>query len=78
MKARSSVRRRSQSTRLSDWRELEEGELVNIVRDAQVISEGLVDEVSDSGRVLWLKSRAQVTEVFSVSEGVIVQRPGAC
>lgn len=78
MKARSSVRRRGRSTGLLDWRQLKEGEVVNIVRNAQIISEGLVDEVSDSGRVLWLKNRAQETEVYIVSEGFTVQRPAEC
>jgi len=78
MKARSSVRPRSRTMRLADWRELEEGEAVNIIRNARIISKGLVDEVSDSGRVLWIKTHAQETEVFNLSEGVIVERVGAC
>jgi hypothetical protein len=78
MKARSSVRQRSQTMRTVDWRELKEGEAVHIVRNARIIFEGLVDEVSDSGRVLWLKNYSQETEVFNLSEGVIVQRVGTC
>lgn len=59
---------------LSDWRELQSGEFVNIVRNAKVIAHGRVEEVSGSGGVLWIGNEESETQTFLKSDGVSVRR----
>jgi uncharacterized Zn ribbon protein len=73
MKVRTTVENRRRSI-LRDWRELQTGDDVTIVKDAKVVATGQVEEVSNSGRVLWIKNTTSQTEVFMMSEGAFVQR----
>lgn len=73
MKVRTSVRRRT-GTIQADWHELQSGERVYILKNSQVISAGQVEEVSDSGRVLWISNSSSRTEFYTMSEGISVQR----
>ncbi|WP_423183567.1 hypothetical protein [Arthrobacter sp. NyZ413] len=75
MKAREGVKQRWTHAALSDWRELQTGEFVNIVRNAKVIARGRVEEVSGSGGVLWLDNEESETQTFLKSDGVFVRRP---
>lgn len=74
MKAREAPKRRRKHAALSDWRELQGGELVNILRNAKIIAEGRVEEVSGSGRVLWIVDKESQSQAFLKSDGVFVQR----
>jgi len=73
MKARTLVRR-SIPTELEGWRDLRVGDAVHIMKNAQVVSRGLVEEVSDSGRVLWIKNESLAIEIYNQSDGVSVRR----
>ena len=73
MKARTLVRR-SIPTELEDWRDLRVGDAVHIMKNAQVVSRGLVEEVSDSGRVLWIKNESLASEIYNQSDGVSARK----
>ena len=74
MKARKTSWAARRNAALTDWRELRHGEPVNIVRNAQIIARGQVEEVSESGRVLWIVDNQSETQAFLASDGVLVQR----
>ncbi|KUM41077.1 hypothetical protein [Arthrobacter sp. EPSL27] len=77
MKARGTVmsRRLASATAVSDWRSLKAGDRVEILKHAQVLAAGEVEEVSLSGNVLWLVPAApSETELFLKSDGVEVRR----
>ena len=77
MKARGAVlsRRFAYQAPVEDWAELAVGEAVEIVRHAQVVARGTVEEVSLSGGVLWIQSQdTQGHEQCLKSDGVIVRR----
>lgn len=74
MKARDISTRRRKHPAMSDWHELQGGEIVNILRNAKVIARGQVDEVSDSGGVLWILDEESESQTFLKSDGVLVQR----
>jgi hypothetical protein len=74
MKARETSTRRRKHPAMSDWHELQRGEIVNILRNAKVIARGQVDEVSDSGGVLWILDEESESQTFLKSDGVLVQR----
>lgn len=77
MKARGTVlsRRLASSTTVSDWSGLRVGERVEIVKHAQIIAAGEVEEVSPSGNVLWLRPAGpSETQLFLQSDGVQVRR----
>ena len=77
MKARGTVlsRRLASAATVSDWNGLRVGERVEIVKHAQVIAAGEVEEVSVSGNVLWLvPAGPSETQLFLQSDGVQVRR----
>ncbi len=77
MKARGTVisRRRATAATVSDWRSLTVGETVEILKHAQVVTAGTVEEVSLSGNVLWLVPAGPAgTQLFLKSDGVEVRR----
>ncbi|SFT80157.1 hypothetical protein [Arthrobacter sp. ov118] len=77
MKARGTVlsRRLATAATVSDWCGLRVGERVEIVKHAQVIAAGEVEEVSLSGNVLWLvPTGPSETQLFLQSDGVRVRR----
>ena len=77
MKARGTVlsRRTAQAGTVPDWGTLKPGERVEILKHAHVIAAGEVEEVSLSGKVLWLvpNGRSEV-QLFMKSDGVEVRR----
>lgn len=77
MKARGAVlsRRNAHSTIVSDWRTFRAGDRVEIIKHAHVIAAGEVEEVSQSGNVLWLVPAGPAEEqLFLKSDGVQVRR----
>jgi hypothetical protein len=62
----------SRQAALADWRELHDGDVVNILKNAQVVAQGRVDEVSGSGGVLWIVDEKTETRAFFKSDGVFV------
>ena len=77
MKARETVlsRRQASAAAVSDWRSLKAGERVEILKHAQVLAAGEVEEVSVSGNVLWLvPAGPSETQLFLKSDGVEVRR----
>ncbi|MGO4191425.1 hypothetical protein AB4Y67_07125 [Arthrobacter sp. YAF17] len=77
MKARGTVvsRRQASAAAVSDWRGLKAGDRVEILKHAQVLAAGEVEEVSLSGNVLWLVPAVpSETELFLKSDGVEVRR----
>ncbi len=77
MKARGTVlsRRNVHSAIISDWKSLKAGDRVEIIKHAHVVAAGEVEEVSQSGNVLWLVSAApSEKELFLKSDGVAVRR----
>lgn len=77
MKARGTVlsRRSAFAATVSDWRSLTAGDRVDILKHAQLIATGSVEEVSDSGNVLWLVPAAPgEAQLFLKSDGVQVRR----
>ncbi|MET1065546.1 MAG: hypothetical protein ABWX85_11325 [Arthrobacter sp.] len=77
MKARGTVisRRLASSATISDWRSLKAGDRVEILKHAQVLAAGEVEEVSVSGNVLWLVPAVPPeTQLFLKSDGVQVRR----
>jgi hypothetical protein len=75
MKARALLKSRKGSY-IPDWQELCLGESVSILKNAQVIARGRVEEVSESGRVLWITTDSQLTEEYIKSDDVAVKRSG--
>ncbi|WP_426226870.1 hypothetical protein [Pseudarthrobacter sp. DSP2-3-2b1] len=77
MKARGAVlsRRNAHSAIISDWGTLQAGDRVEIIKHAHVIADGVVEEVSQSGNVLWLvPASPSEKESFLKSDGVEVRR----
>ena len=77
MKARGTVlsRRLASAATVSDWSGLRVGERGEIVKHAQVIAAGEVEEVSVSGNVLWLvREGPSERQLFLQSDGVEVRR----
>ena len=77
MKARGTVmsRRLASATTVSDWRSLKAGDRVEILKHAQVLAAGEVEEVSVSGNVLWLvPADPSETQLFLKSDGVQVRQ----
>ena len=77
MKARGAVlhRRNAHSAAVSDWRSFRPGDQVEIVKHAHVIAVGEVEEVSESGNVLWLvQAGPSEKQLFLKSDGVQVRR----
>ena len=79
MKARGTVmsRRLASVSAVSDWRGLKAGDRVEILKHAQVLADGEVEEVSLSGNVLWLvpaESSGAENGLFLKSDGVEVRR----
>ena len=77
MKARGAVlsRRNAHSAVISDWRGLQAGERVEIIKQAHVVATGEVEEVSQSGNVLWLvPAGPSEKQLFLKSDGVQVRR----
>ncbi|MET1086388.1 MAG: hypothetical protein ABWY04_04585 [Arthrobacter sp.] len=77
MKARGAVlsRRHAHSAVVSDWRALRAGERVEIIKQAHVVATGEVEEVSQSGNVLWLVPAGPTEkQLFLKSDGVQVRR----
>lgn len=77
MKARGAVlsRRNAHSATISDWGTLRAGDRVEIIKHAHVVAAGVVEEVSQSGNVLWLvPTGPSEKESFLKSEGVEVRR----
>ena len=77
MKARGTVMsgRQASATTVSDWRSLSPGDRVEILKHAQILAAGEVEEVSLSGNVLWLVPLVpSETELFLKSDGVEVRR----
>ncbi len=68
-------RRLATAATVSDWTGLKAGDRVEIIKHAQVLAAGEVEEVSRSGHVLWLlpESRSE-TQHFLKSDGVQVRR----
>lgn len=77
MKARGTVMsgRQASATTVSDWRSLQAGDRIEILKHAQVLAAGEVEEVSVSGNVLWLVPAVPTeTQLFLKSDGVEVRR----
>lgn len=77
MKARGTVlsRRAAFAAAISDWRTLNAGERVEILKHAHVVAAGEVEEISVSGNVLWLVPSGPLeTQLFMKSDGVQVRR----
>ena len=77
MKARGTVmsRRLGSATAVYDWRSLRAGDRVEILKHAQILAAGEVEEVSLSGNVLWLvPADPSETQLFLKSDGVEVRR----
>jgi hypothetical protein len=77
MKARGTVlsKRQASATTVSDWKSLKAGDRVEILKHAQVLAAGEVEEVSVSGNVLWLvPADPSETQLFLKSDGVEVRR----
>ena len=80
MKARGAVlsRRNAHSAAVSNWKALKAGDRVEIIKHAHVVAAGEVEEVSQSGNVLWLvpagPSGSADKELFLKSDGVQVRR----
>lgn len=77
MKARGAVlsRRHAHSAIVADWGTLPAGTRVEILQHAHVIADGVVEEVSQSGNVLWLVPSAPTEkQEFLKSDGVQVRK----
>jgi hypothetical protein len=77
MKARGSIlfKRQASAAAVSDWKSLKAGDRVEILKHAQVLAAGEVEEVSVSGNVLWLVPVDPAeTRLFLKSDGVEVRR----
>ena len=79
MKARGAVlsRRNAHSAAVSNWKTLQAGDRVEIIKHAHVVAAGEVEEVSQSGNVLWLvpagPSDLSEKQLFLKSDGVQVR-----
>jgi hypothetical protein len=68
-------RRQASTATVSDWRSLRAGDRVEILKHAQILDAGEVEEVSLSGNVLWLvPADPSETQLFLKSDGVQVRR----
>lgn len=68
-------RRLASAATVSDWGSLKAGDRVEILKHAQVLAAGEVEEVSLSGNVLWLvPAGPPETRLFLKSDGVHVRR----
>ncbi|KQQ99843.1 hypothetical protein ASF72_17375 [Arthrobacter sp. Leaf141] len=77
MKARGAVlsRRGAHSAEISNWKNLRVGDHVEIIKHAQLVAAGEVEEVSQSGNVLWLVAAGPAEKpLFLKSDGVQVRR----
>jgi hypothetical protein len=77
MKARGAVlsRRNAHSAAISNWGTLKAGDQVEIIKHAHVVAAGEVEEVSQSGNVLWLvPAGPSEKQLFLKSDGVQVRR----
>ncbi|MGO4121073.1 hypothetical protein [Arthrobacter sp. YAF16] len=77
MKSRGTVmsRRTAFAATVSDWRSLKAGDQVEILKHAQLLAAGEVEEVSSSGNVLWLvPGTPSEAQLFLKSDGVQVRR----
>lgn len=77
MKARGAVlsRRGAYQAPVENWAELAVGEFVEVMRHAQVVARGKVEEVSLSGNVLWILPQGPHDRQLCLkSDGVIVRR----
>ncbi len=77
MKARGTVmsRRTAFAATVSDWSGLKAGDRVEILKHAQLLAAGEVEEVSSSGNVLWLvPGTPSESQLFLKSDGVQVRR----
>jgi hypothetical protein len=77
MKARGAVltRRGTHQAPLTNWTELRAEDPVEIVKHAQIVAVGRVEEVSLSGNVLWLMEEgSEPRRLFLKSDGVLVRR----
>jgi len=60
---------------VSDWKNLQVGDRVEIIKHAHVVAVGEVEEVSQSGNVLWLGPAGPAEEqLFLKSDGGQVRR----
>jgi hypothetical protein len=68
-------RRTAFAATVSDWSSLKAGDRVEILKHAQLLAAGEVEEVSSSGNVLWLVPEApSEAQLFLKSDGVQVRR----
>ncbi|NUP74680.1 MAG: hypothetical protein HOQ07_08550 [Sinomonas sp.] len=77
MKARGAVltRRSAHQAPIADWTELRAEDPIEIIKHAQVVASGRVEEVSLSGNVLWIKAEGdEARRLFLKSDGVLVRR----
>jgi hypothetical protein len=75
MDARAVGKRPGHPSELEDWTELQEGDPVEIIKNARTIGKGLIEEVSASGNVLWLRADGiETRRLYTKSEGVLVRR----
>ncbi len=77
MKARGTVlsKRTAFVATVSDWKGLKAGDRVEILKHAQLLAAGEVEEVSASGNVLWLvPGTPSEPQLFLKSDGVQVRR----
>ncbi|WP_136612106.1 hypothetical protein [Sinomonas albida] len=77
MKARGAVltRRGAHQAPIADWTELRAGDPIEIIKHAQLVAAGRVEEVSLSGNVLWIEADGgEARRLFLKSDGVLVRR----
>lgn len=77
MKARGTVmtRRLASASTVSDWRSLQAGDRVEVIKNAQTLAAGEIEEVSLSGSVFWLLAAdPSEAQLFLKSDGVQVRR----
>ncbi|WP_415854742.1 hypothetical protein [Sinomonas sp. G460-2] len=77
MKARGAVltRRGAHQAPIADWTVLRAEDPIEIIKHAQLVAAGRVEEVSLSGNVLWIKADGgEPRRLFLKSDGVLVRR----
>ena len=77
MKARGAVltKRSAQQAPVADWTELRAEDPIEIIKHAQTVASGRVEEVSLSGNVLWIMAEGgEPRRLFLKSDGVLVRR----
>ncbi|MDJ0320647.1 hypothetical protein [Pseudarthrobacter sp. PS3-L1] len=77
MKARGTLlsRRGSTSAADADWTVLRPGDQVEIAKHAQTVATGEVEEVSQSGNVIWLVADGQTDNPhFTKSDGIVIRK----